>query len=388
MILAQRKSSQFSVAQPQLVTQRANLAANDLVNWSSAGLLEDPLNATTSVNILPNNFSAVSAGGLGLRIDIPPPSTPGVTPAFVFQTLPTPSIPSNFASGDFILFTGLQPTITPPVGNPGPLAITFDRPIFGAGAQIAVTQTPEYTAFVSAFDNNNNLIGSFSIPGNSSINLDNSAPFLGISSDIPNISKLVFSSSEPQGAIGINDLSIVRIKKVEISAANLDSSGQYWGTNGEDEINLTISATLFGQRQNDKINGSESSDILHGGKGFDVLNGNGGNDILVGERGIDLLRGGGGRDTFVISAGQKGSGGVTNADIIQDYFRGEDAIKVEGVSPENILVSPITSGEYQQLTPGLSLPFFGGSKIEVINTGEILGLVENNPNLTVNELIF
>ncbi|MDY6805902.1 MAG: hypothetical protein SXA11_19145 [Cyanobacteriota bacterium] len=388
MILAQRKSSQLSVPQTQLVTQRANLGANDLVNWSSAGLLDDPLNATTSVNILPNNFSAVSAGGLGLKIDIPPPSTPGVTPPFVFQTLPVPSIPTNFASGDFILFTGLQPTITPPVGNPGPLAITFDRPIFGAGAQIAVTQTPQYGAFVSAFDNNNNLIGSFSIPGNSSVNLDNSAGFLGISSDIPNISKLVFSSSEPQGAIGINDLSIVRIKKVEISAANLDSSGQYWGTNGEDEIDLTVSATLFGQRQNDKINGSESSDILHGGKGFDVLTGNGGNDILVGERGIDLLRGGGGRDTFVINAGQKGSGGVTNADIIKDYFRGEDAIKVEGVSPENILVSPITSGEYQQLTTGLSLPFFGGSKIEVISTGEILGLVENNPNLTVNELTF
>ncbi len=380
MKLTERESSQLLNRPSTLVTQRANLGGNDLVNWSTLGLLENPLNPVTSVNFLANNFSAISSGGLGLKIDIPPTNTPGVTPPFVFQTLPNPGIPTNFASGDFILFTGLQPGITSTVGNPRPLTITFDRPVFGAGAQIAVSQIPQYTAFISAFDNNNNLLGTFANPGNSSLNLDNSATFLGVSSQIPKISKLVFSSSEPQGAIGINDLSILRIKKVEITVANLDSFGQYWGTNGEDEVNLIspVSANLFGQRQNDKISGGEKGDILHGGKGFDVLNGNGGNDILVGERGIDLLRGGEGEDTFILAAGQKGNGGVTNADIIQDYFQGRDVIKIEGVSPENILVTPINSGEFQKLTAGLSFPFLSGSKIEVINTGEILGLVENN----------
>jgi hypothetical protein len=41
-----------------------------------------------------------------------------------------------------------------------------------------------------------------------SLALDNSALFLGVLSDTPNIQRLVFSSSEPGRAFGINTLSI------------------------------------------------------------------------------------------------------------------------------------------------------------------------------------
>ena len=34
---------------------------------------------------------------------------PGVTSPLVFQTLPQPGIPTNFAAGDFLLFTGFNP---------------------------------------------------------------------------------------------------------------------------------------------------------------------------------------------------------------------------------------------------------------------------------------
>lgn len=58
------------------------------------------------------------------------------------------------------------------------------------------------------FDSNNNLLGTFSAPGTSSLTLDNSAVFLGVLSDKENIARLEFSSSEPDRATGINTLSI------------------------------------------------------------------------------------------------------------------------------------------------------------------------------------
>ena len=107
-----------------------------------------------------------------------------------------------------MLLTGLKPGPPPAIGNPGPLTINFDRPVAAAGAQIAVDDVSTFNAFLSAFDRNNNLLGSFSIGGTSSLALDNSAQFLGISSDTANISRLVYSSSESNRAFGINALSI------------------------------------------------------------------------------------------------------------------------------------------------------------------------------------
>ena len=130
-----------------------------------------------------------------------------MTPPLLFQTLPAPGIATNFASGDFILFTGLKPGRPPAVGSPGPLTITFDRPVAAAGTQIAVDDTFLLTALISTFDNNN-LLGSFSTQGISSLALDNSAHFLGARSDTANISRLVYSSSEGDRALGINALSI------------------------------------------------------------------------------------------------------------------------------------------------------------------------------------
>lgn len=66
-----------------------------------------------------------------------------------------------------------------------------------------------FTGFIEAFDPLGNLIASFEAPGTSSIDLDNSAAFFGIRSDQADIAKVVFSSSVPQTATGINALSIV-----------------------------------------------------------------------------------------------------------------------------------------------------------------------------------
>jgi len=106
------------------------------------------------------------------------------------------------------LFTGLISGPPPAVGKPGPLTIPCDRPVAAAGTQIAVDDTFLFAALMSAFDSNNNLLGSFSTQGTSSLALDNSPQFLGVRSDVANISRLVYSSFEGDRALGINALSI------------------------------------------------------------------------------------------------------------------------------------------------------------------------------------
>jgi hypothetical protein len=214
-----------------LVNERAALGGNDEVNWISLGKVFNPVSPDFSA-FLPNSFSTISQDGLGLDINISPTNNPQITPPFVFQTLPPPGIRTNFAQGDFILFGGIDPTgfiPLPPgtpdpgtLGNGGPFSISFDQPVFGAGTQIAVdVSNLEVETFINAFDNANNLLGSFSVLSTSSLALDNSAVFLGIRSDIPNISRLVFSSSAPQYGLAINQLSIIAIPEPTYTLAVL-----------------------------------------------------------------------------------------------------------------------------------------------------------------------
>ncbi|MFN6463835.1 MAG: hypothetical protein RMZ41_018760 [Nostoc sp. DedVER02] len=205
-----------------LVTSRADFASNDGIDWSSLGKVFNPF-APNPSTFLPNSFSAVSESGLGLNVTVPQVNDPSITPPFVFQTSFIPKgIPTNFADGDYLLFTGFNPRSGfPAVGNPGPLTISFDRPVFGAGTQIAVDDIPEFNVFVSAFDSGNNLLGSFSVPGTSSVTLDNSALFLGINSETANISRLVFSTSESNRAFAINRVSIIAVPEPNYSVAIL-----------------------------------------------------------------------------------------------------------------------------------------------------------------------
>lgn len=191
------------------IATRSALESNDQLDWSSLGRVFNPLNPDLSA-FLPETFSATTQKGLDLTVDIPFRPDLGVTPPFVFQTLPPPAgIPTNFASGDFLLFTGLNlASGFPAVGNPGPLTLTFEEPVFAAGAQFSVDDTPSFDATISAFDEMGDLIDTFTIPGMASIDLDNSAVFLGIQSDSANIARIDFSSSEPERAFAINTLSI------------------------------------------------------------------------------------------------------------------------------------------------------------------------------------
>ncbi|GEA25948.1 hypothetical protein MiAbW_00487 [Microcystis aeruginosa NIES-4325] len=190
-----------------LVTNRADLKGNDSIDWSSLGKVLNPFNPNFA-DFLGFSFSGTSAGGLGLDVDINPINPP-ITPPFVFKTAPIPQgIPTNFANGDFLLFTGLQFGIFPAPGNPGPISISFAQPVRAAGAQIAVDDEPNFVGTIKAFDINDNLLDSFSVNGTSSTALDNSAIFLGVKSALAEISRIEFSSDFNNRAIGINTLSI------------------------------------------------------------------------------------------------------------------------------------------------------------------------------------
>ena len=186
-----------------LITNRAEIASNDQLDWASLGPIVPP----QPFKVLPPSFTATSAEGLQVNVNVPPASNPAITPPLVFQTTAT-GIPTNFAAGDYVLFTGLLPTQFPAPGNPGPLTLSFDTPIVSVGTQIAVDDTSQFTAFISAFDSGNNLLGTFSAMGSSSLDLDNSALFLGVLSDTANISRIEFSTSVSDRAIGINRLSL------------------------------------------------------------------------------------------------------------------------------------------------------------------------------------
>lgn len=189
-----------------LVTSRTDLGGNDQLNWSSLGQIFIP--PPDAADFLPNSLEATSVGGLGVNATFPLPNEPSITPPFVFQTS-SGGVETNFADGDFILFSGFNPNFFPAPGNPGPLSITFAQPVLGGGTQIAVDDTNNFIASISAFDEDGLLLDTFSAPGTSSLEVDNSALFLGVLSETPNIKQLVFNTSVPNRAIGINSLSIV-----------------------------------------------------------------------------------------------------------------------------------------------------------------------------------
>jgi hypothetical protein len=193
-----------------LVQDRNTLPSNDKIEWSKVGKILNPF-APNPGDFLSYSFSAKSSNGLGINVEIP--SAGGnITPPFIFQN--NPPIQTNFAPGDFILFTGFSPTIIP-TGNPNPLTIFFDKNVKAAGTQIAASgsENIDYDVFVSAFDDENNLLGTFSVPGISSGARDNSAVFLGIKSDTANIKSLVFRTSSPQRGFGINTVSIATVNE-------------------------------------------------------------------------------------------------------------------------------------------------------------------------------
>jgi hypothetical protein len=144
-----------------LITNRADLSGDDAVDWGILGY--------SSNTLVPNPFSISSANGLVLTVCEPNGSFR------YFEQSPTPGAGyppfwvGNFAPNDHLMNTD--------VGNPGPINISFSALIHGAGAQIQTNNGGDFVARISAFDADGNLLASFTEPGQSNSQADNTAIF-------------------------------------------------------------------------------------------------------------------------------------------------------------------------------------------------------------------
>ena len=85
-----------------------------------------------------------------------------------------------------------------------------------------------------------------------------------------------------------------------------------------------------------RLYGNAQNNTLNGGDGADIIGGLGGDDHLNGGAGRDLLTGGTGNDTFVYqSISDSGITGATR-DIINDFTQGQDKIDVSAIDADAI----------------------------------------------------
>jgi hypothetical protein len=168
------------------VGSRAALGGNDFIDWSQLG----PQNT-----VVGSPSALVSNGGLNASI-----STSNSTN---MQRLDQSSgWNGNFAPGD--------PLIWNQAGQ-GDLIISFATGVFGVGAQVQADFFGAFTGTISAYDQFNNLLGTFNFNGVSDPNSDNSAVFAGVQDTTADIFKVVFHTSDIFGGndCAINQLDLV-----------------------------------------------------------------------------------------------------------------------------------------------------------------------------------
>jgi Ca2+-binding RTX toxin-like protein len=112
------------------------------------------------------------------------------------------------------------------------------------------------------------------------------------------------------------------------------------GMGGQDSLQgMGGNDLLVGNEELNNILGDAGSDTLLGLGGDDFLSGGDGDDWLFGGTGADRMRGGLGTDTFVFGfrKGHVPDAGINAArDTIQDFVRGEDVLRLEGIGAEAV----------------------------------------------------
>lgn len=155
-------------AQTTAVTDRSALTPDGQINWGALG----PAGATVG-----NPFT-IGVAGTGITATV---SQSSGTFTRLDQSY---NANGNFAPGDQLLWTS---------GSNGPISLAFSAPISGFGLQWQSDYFGSFTAILSAYDSDDNLLGSYTREGNSTSDADNSAIFLGILSGSDNISRVLLS---------------------------------------------------------------------------------------------------------------------------------------------------------------------------------------------------
>lgn len=152
-----------------------------------------------------------------------------------------------------------------------------------------------------------------------------------------------------------------------------DAENKLQGTEQSDSIvGGKLDDIIHGGAGFDFINGKEGNDVIHGGDdidflmgsaGDDIISGDGGDDFIVGGTGDDVIEGGAGKD-FILGGEGKDTFVLeffdNSADIISDFQAGEDKILIKGVSADAQVNYDELTGqlsvdgqEIAQLQPGL-----------------------------------
>ena len=169
-------------AAPVVVTSRAALAGNDFIDWGGFGV---PFTVVSNPSDISSNTSIITA-------------TVSMPSGQFERRDQSNGWDGNFASGDHLLWTE---------GNNGPMVISFDNPVNGAGAQIQADIYGTFTATINVYNNADTLIGSFNLTGSSTANADNSTIFLGVMDTSNTIKRIEYSVSS--GDFAVNQLDLI-----------------------------------------------------------------------------------------------------------------------------------------------------------------------------------
>lgn len=163
---------------------RIALGANDTVQWGTAGqdgsFVSSPLNVVSAGGI---NVSAAVTGGLAIWVQNGGGGYVGA-----------------FSPGDILLDSGF---------NPGPITVDFATAVRGVGFNIASLNFGGFTGTMQFFGAGNTLFGSVNVSGTSSGANNGSAPFLGGTSSLRDITRVVISTSGAGTELTINQMSLL-----------------------------------------------------------------------------------------------------------------------------------------------------------------------------------
>jgi hypothetical protein len=103
----------------------------------------------------------------------------------------------NFSAGMGLIYNGVLT-----LGNtPGGILVSFNQPVFGAGAYIQEDAFGPFTGIVTLYDSSFTFLGTFSAPGNSDTNVG-TALFIGAYDGTADVSYALFDTNDDIFAIG------------------------------------------------------------------------------------------------------------------------------------------------------------------------------------------
>jgi len=154
LVLAPASAAVIGISSP------AGMTVTDTINWGAIG--PDGTMTASSFNIQTTGGATVTVSNLHLDI------------GSMFRQEQSGSWSGNFSPGDALLFV---------CGEDAPLTLAFAAPVAAVGANIQGDEYGPFEGTISVYGIGNNLLGSYTLAGDSNGDGDGSAIFLGMVSD-------------------------------------------------------------------------------------------------------------------------------------------------------------------------------------------------------------